>query len=253
MANPVEERLVLIETPDGPMRAFVAHPRGSDAFAAAVIVQHIGGLSDTMKESARQVAREGYLAIVPALYHRLGDIVIDPVSRDPDVAAIRAIAVQSLRPVRVMADIAATLAWLRMEPRAARGRRGMIGYGGGSALALYAAATFPEEIAAMASILGVGFIRKDDPDSPHLRINSARAELYFAFAGEDEIIPERDVQALASMLAASRHKHSIVVHPGVRHGYAFPGRPVYDASAAARDWAELRALFTRALAEREEP
>lgn len=234
------------------MRAFVAHPRRGDGFAAVVIVQHIGGLSDTMKDAARQLAREGDLVVVPALYHRLGDIVIDPVSRDPDVAAIRAIAVQSLRPPQVMADIAATLAWLRTEPRAARGRRGVIGYGGGAGLALYAATTFPEDIGAMASILGIGFIR-NDPDSPHLRIDRARAELYFAFAGEDEIISAQDVQALASMLAASQLKHSIVVHPGVRHGYAFPGRPVYDAAAAARDGAALRALFARTLAEREKP
>jgi len=235
------------------MRTFIAHPRRGVAFAAVVIVQHIGGLSEAMKEAARQVARAGYLAAVPALYHRLGDIVIDPVSRDPDVAAIRSIAVQSLRPSCVMADIATTLAWLRTEPRAARGRRGVIGYGGGAGLALYAAATFPQEIAAMASILGVGFIKKDDPDSPHLKIDRARAELYFAFAGDDEIISAQDVHALASIVAASHHRHSIVVHPGVRHGYAFPGRPVYDAAAAARDSAELSALFARTLTERERP
>jgi carboxymethylenebutenolidase len=246
MADAVEERLVAIATPDGAMKAFVAHPGRRGACGAAIIVQHIGGLSEVMKEAARQVAREGFLAVVPALYHRLGDIVIDPVSRDPDVSAIRAIAVKSLQPPRVMADIEATLAWLRTESEAAPGRRGLISYGGSAGLALLASATFPEEIGAMASILGLGFI-KDGPDSPHLAIDRVRAELYFGFAGEDEIIPSKDVDALAAMLAASPVKHRIMVHPGVRHGYAFPERPVYDAPAAARDWAELRSLFARTL------
>jgi carboxymethylenebutenolidase len=246
MAGAVEERLVAIATTDGAMKAFVAHPKRHGPFGAVVIVQHIGGLSEVMKETARQVAREGFLAVVPALYHRLGDIVIDPVSKDPDVSAIRMIAVRSLRPPRVMADIKTTLAWLRTEASAAPGRRGLISYGGSAGLALLAAATFPQEIGAMASILGLGFI-KDGPDSPHLKIDRVHAELYFGFAGEDEIIPTKDVDALAAMLAASPVKHRIMVHPGVRHGYAFPERPVYDATAATRDWAELRSLFERTL------
>jgi carboxymethylenebutenolidase len=246
MADAVEERLVAIATPDGAMKAFIAHPKRPGTFGAVVIIQHIGGLSEAMKEAARQVAREGFLAVVPALYHRLGDIVIDPVSNDPDVSAIRAIAVKSLRPPQVMADIKTTLAWLRTEQAAAHGRRGLISYGGSAGLALLAAATFPDEIGAMASILGLGFI-KDGPDSPHLAINRVRAELYFGFAGEDEIIPSKDVDALAAMLAKSAVKHRIMTHPGVRHGYAFPERAVYDAAAAARDWAELRSLFGRTL------
>jgi carboxymethylenebutenolidase len=245
MAEPIEERLVLIPTPDGPMKAFVAHPSRRGPFAAAVIVQHIGGLSETMKEEARQAARQGYLAVVPALYHRLGDIVIDPVSPDPPVAAIRAIAVQSLRPPQVTADLGATLAWLRAEPAAAPGRRGLIAYGGGAGPALIAAATFAQEIGAMASILGTGLI-KEGPDSPHAVLGRVDAELYFAFAEDDEIIAPADVRAIA-LLLASHPKHSIVVHPGVRHGYGFPSRANYDAAAAARDWAAIRALFARTL------
>jgi carboxymethylenebutenolidase len=245
MADPVEERLVVIPTADGPMKAFVAHPARRGPFAAVVIVQHIGGLSDAMKEEARQAARHGYLAAVPALYHRLGDIVIDPVSPDPPVAAIRAIAVQSLRPPQVMADIGATLAWLAAEPAAAPGRRGLIAYGGTAWLALAAAATFAQEIGAVASILGTGFI-KEGLESPHLILGRVEAELYFAFAENDEIIAAADVQAIASRLAI-HPKHSIVVHPGVRHGYPFSGRDAFDADAAERDWATLHTIFARTL------
>src|SRR5262249_37753399 len=112
MGSGEEKRFASIPTPDGAMRVFVAVPQGRGPFPAVVIVQHIGGLSPTMQTAACGIARLGFLCVVPALYHRLGTIIVDPVSPDPDVVAIRAIAVRSLLQPQVLADLRATLDWL---------------------------------------------------------------------------------------------------------------------------------------------
>lgn len=238
------ERSETIETADGGMEAFVARPAGRGPFTPVILFQHIGGLSETMRIVARRIAQGGFYCVVPALYHRLGRIVIDPVDPSEPTAAIRAIAVGSLRPPQVMGDVADTLAFLRGDPAAKPGRRGVVGFGGGAAYGFLAAATFPAEIGAMASILGVGFI-KDAPDSAHLMIDRIRGELYFAFAERDHIISASSVEAVRGWLAKSNAAAQVVVHPGVEHGYVFSDRGVYDATAAEQDWAAFFAMLQR--------
>jgi len=229
------------------MKAFVAQPARDGRFAAAVVVQHIGGLSETMKLVARRVAALGFLCIVPALYHRLGDIVVDPVDSEPSIAAIRRIAVASLSASRVDTDMRATLGWLRSDSATLPGPRGIIGFGGGAGEAMRLAAGFAGDIRAFVSILGVGFIRLDDPASPHLRLGELSGGAYFAFAGNDDIIPSSAVENVRAMLAASGLPHAFAVHPGVRHGYCFADRLAYDRDAAEADWDSVRRLFAQHL------
>lgn len=247
VSNDIVDRTVVIETDDGAMRAFVAQPAASGRHSAVVMVQHIGGLSETMKIMARRTARLGLLCIVPALYHRLGDIVLDPVNPEPSISAIRSIAVASLTPAQVRADIGATLGWLQNSPDVQSGPYAIMGFGGGAGQALRLAVDFPGQFRALISILGVGFVRPGDPDSPHLRLGEISGGAYFGFAGEDEIIPASAVEELRQVMAASGVEHEITVHPGVRHGYAFPDRAVYSEAAAEDDWTRIGRMLARHL------
>lgn len=235
-----------IDTPDGPMAALTARPAGAGPFGAIIMFPHVGGLTDTMMTMARRAAEGGYFCVVPDLYHRLGTIVIDPQSADPTVHRIRDIAAGSVTPVSAMADTRAVLDWLKAHPQADARRRGAIGYGRSGSLALLAAARFPPEIGAAASVLGFGFVT-DAPDSPHLSFSSASGEFYCAFAEHDEIIPRRVVEDLAAVLGSSSIPSEVVVHRGARHPYAFPDRDVYDRAAAEADWARIFSLFARRL------
>jgi carboxymethylenebutenolidase len=236
----------IIATPDGPMRAILAMPEGTGPFAAAIMYPHSGGLTETMRMMARRAAEGGYLCVVPELYHRLGTIVLDPQSNEANAIAIRKIATESLTSASVIADTRALLDWLSAQPFVRKGRKGTIGYGRGGSFAMLAAGTFPGEIAAAASVLGFGFIG-DKADSPHHAFAKAKAEFYCAFAEHDEIVPESVPRALAVCLGASPVEHRLVVHPGVRHPYAFPDRAVYDRAAAEADWDHIFALFAKRL------
>jgi carboxymethylenebutenolidase len=245
--EPVRERLASIRTTDGPMPTFVAQPHAEGQYPAVVVIQHIGGLSETMKIVARRVAQLGFLCVVPALYHRLGEIVVDPVSVDPAVSAIRSIAVAHMSPSRLDMDIRATLKWLRDDASSRPSPCGIIGFGGGAAHALRIAADFRTDFHALACILGVGFVRNGDAASPHTRLGDLAGGAYFGFAENDEIILKSSVDDLCTALATSHAAYDVVVHPGVRHGYLFSDRAAYDEAAAEEDWTRIKSLFSRYL------
>jgi len=227
---------VEIATVDGPMRAIVAQCKR--ATRGVILFPHVGGLTGTMRTMAQTVADGGFVCVVPDLYHRLGMIVVDPESSDTDAVAVRKAAAASVTDANAMRDAAAAIAWLAGQGIARP--FGSAGFGRGGGIALLAAATFPGDIAAAASILGFRF-----PDRDALsRING---EIYGAFAEHDEIIPADVPENLASALSSLKAPSRLVVHAGARHPYIFPDRAVHDAKAAAEDWASVFAMFERHL------
>jgi carboxymethylenebutenolidase len=242
----MSDRTALIETPSGAMQTIIAEPRASGPFPVAIMYPHVGGLTQTMRLMAGRCAEGGYLCVAPDLYHRLGTIVLDPQSHDETAVAIRRLAASSLTPDGVMSDTRALLTWLDDLALARRGPRGTIGYGAGGGFSLRAAATFPDEIAACASVLGFGFVTENS-NSPHLLFPRIRAEIYCAFAEHDDVIPPTVPERLAAELKALPNIVSeLVIHPGTRHPYAFPDRAVYD-RAAETDWTKIFAMFSRRL------
>src|SRR5262249_24648413 len=48
--------------------AFLAKPEGKGPFPAVVVIQEWWGLNDWVKDRARDLAKEGYVALAPDLY-----------------------------------------------------------------------------------------------------------------------------------------------------------------------------------------
>src|SRR5208282_54442 len=72
-----------IETPGGPMPIVEVAPDG-DVRGAVVVVQEAFGLTPHIEAVAGRLAREGYHAVAPALFHRQGS----PVISYEDIAAV---------------------------------------------------------------------------------------------------------------------------------------------------------------------
>jgi carboxymethylenebutenolidase len=123
---------------------------------------------------------------------------------------------------------------------------GCVGYCMSGQYAIAAAARHPERVAAAASIYGTRLVT-DQPDSPHLLAQNAKAEIYFGCAEHDDYAPPEMIAALGEALGASAATAVIEIYPGVHHGFAFPQRAAYDKTAAERHWDRLFALFARRL------
>jgi carboxymethylenebutenolidase len=125
---------VQIAGPDGAFRAYVARPTGTPK-AAVVAIQEIFGVNAVMRGKADWLAREGFLAVAPDLFWRVGtdiDITdqteaewkqaVDYMNRLDKAASVR--------------DVAATLARARAMGCA---KAGIMGYCMGGYIAFLAA------------------------------------------------------------------------------------------------------------------
>ena len=61
--------MIELDTVDGPMATYVAHPDG-EPLGGVVVVQEAFGLTGHIRGVAESLARAGFLAVAPALFHR---------------------------------------------------------------------------------------------------------------------------------------------------------------------------------------
>ena len=59
------------------MEMYASVPSGAGPHPAVVIAFHVGGLDEFDKVMADRLAAEGYVAVVPDLFHRLPQAVMD--------------------------------------------------------------------------------------------------------------------------------------------------------------------------------
>ncbi|UGS39183.1 dienelactone hydrolase family protein [Capillimicrobium parvum] len=236
------ERDVRIGTPDGPMEAYVAHPDDGAPFAAVVVYMAAPGLTDGLRGIVRRLADEGYLAVAPDLYHRFGDgITFGPDDRDAMMQML-----SRLGDDMVLRDTEGVLTFLDGDARAADAPLGCIGFCMGGRFVVRAVSAFPERFAAGAALHPTALLQEDSPDSPHIGLARATAELYFGFGGADAMVPPAHQDAVREQVEAHGLAATIDVHDGAEHGFMLPGAR-YQEAAAARSWERTLELFGRAL------
>src|SRR5512141_1156143 len=59
-----------LDSSDGVMEACLAKPKGGGPYPGIVVLMEAFGLNDHIKKITERIAREGYIAIAPDLYHR---------------------------------------------------------------------------------------------------------------------------------------------------------------------------------------
>jgi carboxymethylenebutenolidase len=107
------------------LTAYLAYPERRDPAPAVIVIHEIFGLSDFIRQTTEQLAKDGFVAIAPDLLSRRGGT---PAAGD---SARRLIG--SLLPDSVTADLDATFGYLK-GVKAARGDRiGVIGFCWGGA------------------------------------------------------------------------------------------------------------------------
>ena len=242
---------VSLPTPDGDARAFVFTPdSGSGPWPAAIMFMDAPAIRPAMFEMADRLAQAGYYVLLPDLFWRAGPY--DP----PNIAAARAgdpeaVAVfQKLRGStdveKQMIDTKACLDFLARQPQAKAGKVGVTGYCMGGGIALRAAGTFPDRIAAAASFHG-GNQATDAPDSPHLLAPKMTAKVLVAGADEDRGFDDAQCERLDKALKDAGVDAEVSIWRGAKHGWVPTDMAVYNRDGAERHWKELIALFDSVL------
>lgn len=240
------ETATTITTRDGHMPTWIVHPDASGPFPLVIFWMDALGVREELRDMCRRIATVGYGVYLANLYYRDGGPSFDPANLatgqlDPAMLALN----DALSMPMTVSDCAALLDHAQHN-QAICFPAAVIGYCMGGRHAIAAAAAYPHQIKAMASMHG-GRLVSDQDNSPHRLISQIQAEAYFAWAQDDPVAPAADAKAVEDALVARGLPYRLEWHPGALHGFTFPERYCYHKPSAERVWSRLFALFHRSL------
>jgi len=227
----VKTEMVEVPASGGTMPAFVARPEGGTRVPAVLVIQEAFGLNDNIKEIARRIAGEGYVALAPDVYWRGGKGRSVGYGDLPAAIAL----MQSVKDGEVVDDVKSAVSYLEKQPSVRADRIGITGFCMGGRVSFLAACELPEKIAACAPFYGGGI--------PIDRASKLRAPLLAFFGEQDAFIPLDSVEQLKAKLREHGKQAEIVVYPGAGHGFFCQQRPDYRPDAAADAWERLKKFF----------
>lgn len=244
---------VTIPTPDGDASAYVFTPNeGSGPWPAVIVYMDALAIRPTLFEMAERLASNGYYVLLPDMFWRLGPyepLVPGEVFGDPSkLQSLFGTFMSSTDPEKSMRDTGAFLDWLAKQPKAKADKVGVAGYCMGGTLAIRAAGTFPERIAAAAAF-HAGNVVTDKDDSAHLVAKNIKAKVLFAGADQDPYFTEEHLTTLQQAMKDGDVDAEVTIYRGALHGYAPNDMPVYDREHSERHWREMLALFGETLKE----
>jgi carboxymethylenebutenolidase len=206
--------------------AYVAYPERKDAAPAVVVIHEIFGLSDFVRQTTDQLAKDGFVAIAPDLLSRRGGT---PQSQD-DARKL----IAGLAPDTLTQDLDATVAYAKRLKAVRPDRVGVIGFcwGGGQS---FRYATNNPSLRAFVVCYGPG------PDATAIaRIRAAGLGVY---AEEDARI-DAGLPDVAAAVRTYHKDYRYTVYPGVGHGFF---RTREKPAVADTAWRDVAAFFREKL------
>jgi carboxymethylenebutenolidase len=181
--------------------AYIAYPERPQPAPAVIVIHEIFGVSDFVRQTTEQLAKDGFVAIAPDLLSRRGGTPASPDSARKLIA--------TLNPDTVTQDLDATRAYLN-QLRPVRGNEiGIIGFcwGGGQS---FRYATNTPQLKAFVVCYG--------PSPDPAAMAKIRAKGLGVYAENDARINAGLPDAVAAMRAAGKD-YPYAVYPGVGHGF----------------------------------
>ena len=214
------------------VKGYLAVPEGKGPFPAVVVIQEWWGLNDWVKEQARRLAGQGYVALAPDLYRgkvateaRVAVKLMSGLSKDRAVRDLRA-AMDTLAALdNVDKDCLGTLGW---------------SMGGGYSLEL---ALHDKRV--KACVICYGRV----PTDPKA-LEPLQATVLGIFGGEDKGIPPKTVNGFEKALKKAGKKVAGIKEYKAGHGFMREGSPAYRARATKAAWAQIDKFFAATLKEK---
>jgi carboxymethylenebutenolidase len=230
---------------DDPIAAYYARPLGPGPFPGVVVIHHMPGWDQWTREVVRKFAQNGYAAIGPHLYARLGE-------GSPDDLAARARAQGGVSDDQVVGDVAGSIAFLRAQPYAS-GKVGAIGFCSGGRHTYLVACRLPDLDAAV-DCWG-GQVVVDDPAqlseqrpvAPLDLTPSLGCPLLGIFGNEDRNPTPDQVDRTEAALREHGKEYEFHRYDGAGHGFFAVDRSAYRPEQATDGWGKVFDFYGRHL------
>ena len=215
------------------IKAFLARPAAAKGQTPAVIViQEWWGVNDHIKDIAQRFAKEGFVALAPDLYSRLGY----KVTKDPNEAAQL---MESLSSQAALCDLNASAIFLQQQPFVDPQRIGVIGFCMGGSFALMMAAN---NSTIKASVPFYGKV------PPIETINYVVCPVLYHYGAKDGWVTRQEVDRLKDGLVKFGKPGQVHIYPEAGHAFFNDTRSdAYSAEDAKRAWDRTLQFFRQYL------
>jgi carboxymethylenebutenolidase len=225
-----------LNTRDGKMEAYEARPKDGGSYPAIVVLMEAFGLNEHIKKVTERIAREGYAAVAPDLYHRESERTV-AYSDLPKAISI----MNRLQDAKVMDDVSAAIAHLKSQGNAKAGAIGVTGFCMGGRFTYLSAAHHNKDVKAAVAFYGGG-IPMGNP-SPLSRTGEIACPLYLFFGAKDPLIPMDHVNQIKNELTQKKVDFKLEVYPEATHGFFCDERPSYHPESAQDTWEKFKSFF----------
>lgn len=236
---PISHQHVSVTPADGTtMDLYVAQPADEhDLHAGVLVLQELWGVNQHIREVTDRLARLGYTAVAPDLFHRTAPGFSAPYTEMSGLPHA-----QGITPEQAAADLRAAHGWLRTlllestdDPRIAS-----VGFCFGGALSFLANAELP--LTGAVSFYGTGI-----PRQYLARARDQHGPVLLFWAGRDPHCSAADRRSVADALQAADKPYIDVVVGHAQHGWFCDQRKVHDPVAAKHAWALVTVFLESAL------
>ncbi len=240
----IQTQWVKIPNGDLLIDAYLAVPSGTEKFPAVIVIQEIFGVNSHIRDVTERLAREGYVAIAPAIFQRTAPGFEVGYTEEETVEGRKHKDLTKAN--ELLADVQATIAYLRTQPNVKGNQLGAIGFCFGGHV-VYLAATLPD-IKATASFYGGGIatITPGGGTPTIARTPEIKGTLYAFFGTSDPLIPNDQADQIEAALQTHHINHKVFRYPA-GHGFFCDQRADYNPQAAADAWEHVKQLFRQEL------
>jgi carboxymethylenebutenolidase len=223
---------VQVPVADGHLPAYAARPASAGPHPTVLVIEEIFGVHEYIKDVCRRLAKQGYMAVAPELYARLGDL-----STMHDPHEIFAKIILKAPDATMLSDLDSTADWATTHGGDAA-RLGVIGFcRGGRDTWLYA--EHNGKLKAAVAFYGpvTGATSVIQPKTPLDLAARLKCPLLGLYGGLDEGIAQKDVTAAAEQARAAGQHVEVKVFPDAPHGFHADYRSSYRPADAQAAWA----------------
>jgi carboxymethylenebutenolidase len=214
------------------MQVYVSIPEGKGPFPAVIVFQEAFGVTGHIRSVADRIAKEGFVAIAPELFHRTAAAGFECGYNDFNLVMphFQAITVEGLS-----ADSKACYDWLQQQTEVMHSKVAAIGFCLGGRVSFVANTAIP--IVAAVSYYGGGI-------PPVLeKVESLHAPQLFFWGGLDKHIGQDQIDTVVSAMNKAGKPFTNIVISNADHGFNNDERPAYNPEAAKEAWAMSMAFF----------
>ncbi len=209
------------------LQAFLARPQDGKPRPAIVVIHEWWGVNDHIKDIAQRFAREGYVALAPDLYSRLGH----PITKD---AAEAAKLMERLSSQLALKDLNATTGYLKTLPFVDPVKIGVVGFCMGGSFALTLAGHNSD---IKAAVPFYGQIPPSDTFKYFL------CPILYIYGAQDSWIQKPDVLRLQQGLKDHGKPGEVRIFPNAGHAFFNDTRPEAYRPAEAKEAWDLATRF----------